>query len=91
MHIYINNQPPQASWLHRAVNMLSWIFISYLLRIPFLVSSQGSCECLVRNDYRLHHEGKVMIAGFFPAYAIYPLNKTADWSMQKFVRDFMVQ
>ncbi|XP_005083491.1 vomeronasal type-2 receptor 116-like [Mesocricetus auratus] len=71
--------------------MFFWIFISCFLKIPFLVFSQGSSECLVRIDYRLYHEGNVVIAGFFPAYAIYPLNKTADWSMQKFVRDFMVQ
>ncbi|NP_001092952.3 vomeronasal 2 receptor 25 precursor [Rattus norvegicus] len=71
--------------------LFSWTFISCFLQIPILVCSYTSSECLVRMNYRIHGEGNVVIIGYFPAYAIYPLNKTTDWRMLKFNRDFMVE
>ncbi|XP_036022706.1 vomeronasal type-2 receptor 116-like [Onychomys torridus] len=71
--------------------LFSWIFISCFLQIPILVCSYSSSECLVRRNYRLTGKGNVVITGFFPAYAIYPLNKTIDWRLTKFNRDFMVE
>ncbi|XP_036032579.1 vomeronasal type-2 receptor 116-like [Onychomys torridus] len=72
--------------------LLSWIFISCFLQIPILVCSyRSSSECLVKMNYRLYGEGNVVIVGFFPAFAVYPLNKTIDWRMTTFNRDFMVE
>ncbi|XP_027289727.1 vomeronasal type-2 receptor 116-like isoform X2 [Cricetulus griseus] len=68
-----------------------WIFISCFLQIPTFVCSYTSAECLVRMNYCLNGKGNVVISGFFPAYAIYPLNRTIDWRMTKFNRDFMVE
>ncbi|XP_027286795.1 vomeronasal type-2 receptor 116-like [Cricetulus griseus] len=71
--------------------LFSWIFISCFPQIPIPVWSYGSSECLVRMQYRLKGKGNVVIVGFFPAYTAYPLNKTTDWRMAKFTRDFMVE
>ncbi|XP_006996684.3 vomeronasal type-2 receptor 116-like [Peromyscus maniculatus bairdii] len=71
--------------------LFSWIFISIFLQIPILVCSYSIIECLVRMNYRLTGKGNVMITGFFPAFAIYPLNRTIDWRMTKFNRDFTVE
>ncbi|XP_076403272.1 vomeronasal type-2 receptor 116-like [Peromyscus maniculatus bairdii] len=71
--------------------LFSWIFISCFLQIPVLVCSYSSSECLVRRNYQLIDKGNVVITGFFPAYAVSPLNKTIDWRMYKFNRDFMVE
>ncbi|XP_040590006.1 vomeronasal type-2 receptor 116-like [Mesocricetus auratus] len=71
--------------------LFSWIFIFCFLQIPTFVCSYTSTECLVGMNYLLNGKGNVVISGFFPAYAIYPLNKTIDWRMTKFNRDFMVE
>ncbi|XP_051033182.1 vomeronasal type-2 receptor 116-like [Phodopus roborovskii] len=71
--------------------MFSYIVISYLLLIPFLLCSKDVNRCLVRKNYRLYHEGNMVIAGFFPAYAVSPLNKTTDWRMPYYAREMMVQ
>lgn len=42
-------------------------------------------------NYHLNGNGNVVTAGFFYAYAACPLNKTTDWRMNKFTRDFMVE
>ena len=81
------------SWITKYfTNMLfSWIFISCFLQVPILGCSYGRSECLVRMNYRLEGEGNVLITGLFPAYAVYPLNRTIDWRMTKFNREFMVE
>ncbi|CAH7411649.1 vomeronasal type-2 receptor 116 [Phodopus roborovskii] len=71
--------------------LFSWIFISCFPQILIPVWSYGSSECLVRMHYRLNGKGNVVIAGFFPAYTAYPLNKTTDWRMTKFTRNFMIE
>ncbi|XP_032765793.1 vomeronasal type-2 receptor 116-like [Rattus rattus] len=67
------------------------IFISCFLQIPILLCSYRSSECLVKINYRLKGKGNMVIIGFFPAFAVYPLNKTTDWRMMKFNRDLMVE
>ncbi|XP_031240894.1 vomeronasal type-2 receptor 116-like [Mastomys coucha] len=69
----------------------SWISISWFLQIPILACSYRSSECLVRMNYHLNGNGNVVIVGFFPAYAAYPLNKTTDWRMTKFTSEFMIE
>ncbi|XP_003515569.1 vomeronasal type-2 receptor 116, partial [Cricetulus griseus] len=71
--------------------LFSWIFISYFPQIPIPVWSYSSTECLVRMHYHLNIKGNVVIVGLFPAYTAYPLNKTTDWRMAKFTRDFMIE
>ncbi|NP_001092963.1 vomeronasal 2 receptor 24 precursor [Rattus norvegicus] len=71
--------------------LFSWIFISCFLQIPILAGSYRSSECLVRMNYRLNGKGNVVIVGFFPAFAAYPLNETTDWRMTKFTRDIMIE
>nr|XP_006998288.2 vomeronasal type-2 receptor 116-like [Peromyscus maniculatus bairdii] len=71
--------------------LCSWIFTSCFLQIPILVCSYRSSECLVRMNYHLTGEGNVVIVGFFPVFAVYPLNKTTDWIMTKFNRDIMIE
>lgn len=77
-----------------SVNMLFfWILMSCFLQILILVCSYRSwcLVCLVRKNYLLTGEGNVVIAGFFPAFSAYPLNKTTDWRITKFTRDFMIE
>nr|XP_042125680.1 vomeronasal type-2 receptor 116-like [Peromyscus maniculatus bairdii] len=72
--------------------LFSWIFISCFLKIPVLVCSyRSSSECLVRINYRLTGKGNVMIVGFFPAFNAYPINKTIEWRMTEFSRDYMIE
>ncbi|XP_063136832.1 vomeronasal type-2 receptor 116-like [Rattus norvegicus] len=69
----------------------SWISISWFLQIPILSGSYRSSECLVRMNYRLNGKGNVVIVRFFPPFAAYPLNKTTDWRMTKFTKEFMIE
>ncbi|EGW03678.1 Vomeronasal type-2 receptor 26 [Cricetulus griseus] len=71
--------------------LFSWLFISCFPQITIPTPSYRSSECLVRMQYRLNGKGNMAIVGFFPAYTAYPLNKTTDWRMAKFTRDFMVE
>ncbi|XP_040590025.1 vomeronasal type-2 receptor 116-like [Mesocricetus auratus] len=71
--------------------LFSWIFISWFLQIPTFECSYNSIECLVRMNYRLIGKGNVLISGFFPAYVIYPHNKSIDWRITTFNRNFVVE
>lgn len=76
---------------HFANMQFSWISIYWFLQIPILAGSYRSSECLVRMNYHLNGKGNVVIVGFFPAFAAYPLNKTTDWRMTKFTKEFMIE
>ncbi|XP_076783563.1 vomeronasal type-2 receptor 116-like [Arvicanthis niloticus] len=71
--------------------LFSWTVLSCFLQIPILVCSYRSSECLAKMNYRLKGKGDVVIVGFFPAFAIYPLNKTTDWHMLKFNKEIMIE
>ncbi|XP_021505187.1 vomeronasal type-2 receptor 116-like [Meriones unguiculatus] len=71
--------------------LFSWMFIPFFFQVPILMCSYSSNECLVRINYSLYGKGNIVIAGFFPAFAVYPLDKTTDWRMITFTQDIMVE
>ncbi|XP_032752150.1 vomeronasal type-2 receptor 116-like isoform X1 [Rattus rattus] len=71
--------------------LFAWTFISCFLQIPIILCSYRSSECLVKMNYRLKGKGNVVIVGFFPAFAVYPLNETIDWWMLKFSKEVMIE